>query len=73
MVVTKSSKIADSRSAGMPEPVSATVISTWSPTRAVVIVTRPPGCGRLNRVGDQIAVDAAEREAIAFDDQRPGA
>ena len=27
--------------------------------------------GRLNRVRDQVAVDAAEREAIAFDDERP--
>ena len=70
MVVTKSSKIADSRSAGMPDPVSATVISTRSPARAVAIVTRPPGCGRLDGVGDQVAEDAAEREAVAVDRQR---
>ena len=70
LVVTKSSKTACSRSGAMPEPVSVTSISTWSPLRAVVTTTRPPGCGRLDRVGHQVAVDAAEREPIAFDDQR---
>jgi hypothetical protein len=33
---------ADSRSAGMPEPVSATWTCTSAPARDVVIVTRPP-------------------------------
>ena len=43
-VVTKSSKIAPSRSAGMPEPVSVTLTSTLSRFLTVAIVTRPPAC-----------------------------
>ena len=29
---------------GMPEPVSVTLTSTWSLSRAVLMVTRPPAC-----------------------------
>ena len=72
LVVTKSSKIAASRSGGMPEPVSVTLISTWSPTRAGRDRHAAARLGRLNRVGDEVAVDAAEREPVAVDDQRAG-
>jgi hypothetical protein len=42
LILTKASKIRDSRSAGMPDPVSATLIHHLS-ARAVTIETRPPG------------------------------
>ena len=70
LVVTNSSKIADSRSAGMPDPVSVTVISTRSPTRAVAIDDAAARLGRLDGVRDQIAVDPPEREPVAVDGQR---
>ena len=70
MVVTKSSKIAASRSGGMPEPVSVTLISAWSPIARGDDGHLAALGGRLNRVRDQVAVHAAEREPIAVDDER---
>ena len=67
-VVTKSSKIALSRSAGMPEPVSVMLTSTCVPISGGGNRHAAAGLGCLNGVRNEVAIHASERECVSFDD-----